>query len=263
MTEDSFYDGRRYLETGQALEHARVLVEEGADILDIGAESSRPGARPVEAQVECERVEAVLDAIGLKNGLNVAISIDTSKSLVARKALEYDIDMINDIHALGRDPELADLVSQAGCRIVLMHMQGNPETMQQNPRYTDVIDELLQFFENRIQYAMSRGIREENIILDPGIGFGKTLEHNLAIIRNCRRFRSMGFPVLFGPSRKSFIGTITGKPVEERLFGTAGVIAYLTAEGADILRVHDVSAMKDVIHCVNRIVTVDDTRGES
>ena len=245
ITEDSFYDGGRFIHPQHSLEQAARLIAEGCDILDIGAESSRPGAKPVEESMELERIIGFLVSFQKKG--KVKVSIDTSRSAVAKKALEVGADIINDIYALRRDPALAKVIKDAGCKVVLMHMQGTPETMQKNPQYRDVIREIMDFFRERIDFALRSGILEKNIILDPGIGFGKNQAHNLTIIKRIQEFQSLGFPLLVGPSRKSFIGNVLDKKTKDRLFGTAAVVAYLTEKGVDYLRVHDVEAMKDVI----------------
>ncbi len=251
ITPDSFFDGGKYLYPSSALEQANRLVSEGADILDIGAESSKPGSRPVPENIEKERVLSFLSM--LPKNLKPPISVDTSRNSVAKAALEMEVGMINDIYALRRDPELVSVISSAGCRVVLMHMQATPDVMQKSPHYENVVDEVLAFLEERVSYAMAHGIRKENIVLDPGIGFGKTLRHNCALLKNIARFRTLGFPVLVGTSRKSFLGAITGKSVEDRLLGTAVTVAYLALQGVEILRVHDVLAMKEVLQVIGAI----------
>ena len=175
------------------------------------------------------------------------LSIDTSRCAVLQAMLPYGLDYLNDVYALQRDPDLASLAGESGCKVILMHMQGSPLKMQSAPHYADPIGEILQFFEERLSYAVKEGIAEDRIVLDPGIGFGKTLQHNLILLRHINRFRILGRPLLLGPSRKSFIGSVTGADPHNRVFGTAAVIAHLVRLGADILRVHDVRAMRDVV----------------
>lgn len=237
VTPDSFYDGGRYLSVEDAVRHAEELVQEGADIIDIGGESTRPGSEPVSLEDELRRVIPVIKK--LVSRIKIPISIDTQKAQVARQALEIGAHIINDISALRADPEMVNVAKKYDVPVVLVHMKGTPKDMQENPCYDDVISEIKEFFRERIQRS---GIRKENIILDPGIGFGKRLEDNLEIIKRLGEFKELGFPILIGPSRKSFIG---GKS-SERIWGTAGAVAVGVLNGADIIRVHDVSEMKQV-----------------
>lgn len=259
VTPDSFSDGGRYIDPARAAAHAFALSKQGAQILDLGAESSRPGAAEVSPEIETSRIISVLQILKKVDG--VKISIDTGRGIVAKQALAYGADIINDIYALRRDPDLAGILAESGCEVVLMHMQGTPQTMQKTPRYENVIDEIMAFMEERIRYAVSMGIKEENIIIDPGLGFGKTLEHNLSIMKNIGTFKTLGFPVLAGPSRKSFIGTITGRSVHQRLLGTAAAVALLAAGGADILRVHDAGPMQDCLRMTHAICKASEGRG--
>jgi len=252
ITSDSFFDGNNYLKSKDALAQFNKMITEGADIIDIGAESSKPGSKPIDVSLECERIVNLLNI--LPDNCNIKISIDTSRSEVASKALELGADIINDIYAFRRDPALADLISQKECKVILMHMQNTPFDMQSNPRYNNILDDIAMFFEERITFATKAGIKEENIILDPGIGFGKTLSHNLTIIRNIKFFKKIGFPVLVGPSRKSFIGNILNLAPQDRIFGTAATISFLASQGADILRVHDVAPMKETCEVTSRIL---------
>ncbi|MBN2144744.1 MAG: dihydropteroate synthase [Candidatus Aureabacteria bacterium] len=245
ITEDSFFDGGRYLNPDSCLKQAEKLIQDGADILDIGAESSRPGAKPVEEEKELERIKSFLHAFTNRSGIQ--ISIDTSRSSVAKMALESGAHIINDIYALRRDPALVHVIKETGCKVVLMHMQGTPDTMQINPHYNEVIGEIGDFFKERIDFAVKNGINEDKIILDPGIGFGKGLNHNLTIIKRIKEFKTLGFPLLIGASRKSFIGNILNKSPQDRLYGTAAVVAYLAQNDVEYIRVHDVAEMKDVI----------------
>ena len=245
ITENSFYDGGRFILPQEAIKQAQKLVDEGAHILDFGAESSRSHSLPLDENCELERIETVLSL--LPSFPHIQISVDTSRFRVAQKALTLGATLINDIYAFRRDPELASLIADQDCQVILMHMQGNPFMMQDHPHYENVVDEILSFFEERIHYALNEGIQENQIILDPGIGFGKSQAHNGTILSNLHRLKALGFPLLVGPSRKSFIGNILGKPPQERLFGTAAVVAHLVFQGIDIIRLHDVLEMQDVI----------------
>lgn len=241
VTPDSFHAGSRLTDAKAALAAARAMLEAGADILDVGGESSRPGAAPVPAAEELNRVLPAIRAI--RSELPGAIiSIDTYKSAVAAAALEAGADIINDISALGADENMAHVAAAAGAPVCLMHMQGTPRNMQMNPKYEkDVVGEILEFLQRRIAVAVTAGIAENNIIVDPGIGFGKTVEHNLEIVSRLEEFRSLGRPVLIGASRKSFIGKMLDLPAEaDRLEGSLSVAALCIAGGAHVLRVHDV-----------------------
>ena len=245
VTPDSFFDGGSYLDTEAAVAHAVSLVEEGADLVDLGAESTRPGAEEVSEAEELRRVIPVMTA--LAKVVTVPISIDTSKAAVAQEALDAGAVLVNDVTALRGDPAMADVVARAGAGVVLMHMQGMPLTMQHAPHYDDVVGEVSSFFEERIRFALSHGIARRQIILDPGIGFGKLLEHNLALLAQLFQFHQFECPLLVGVSQKGFLGQILDRPVKERQWGTAAAIAMAVDRGAEILRVHDVKAMKDVV----------------
>ena len=245
ITPDSFYDGGRYDLPERAIAHALELVEQGADIIDIGGESTRPGAVAVSEHDELGRVIPVLE--GLVRHVSVPISIDTTKSRVARLALDTGASIINDVSALRQDPDMANVIAQSGAAVVLMHMQGTPQTMQQSPQYADVGAEVVQFFEERVETALLAGIARNNIILDPGFGFGKLLPHNLALLRGLSSFTMLNCPLLVGLSRKGFIGTIVGKAVDRREWGTAAAVALAVDRGAKIVRVHDVAMMIDVV----------------
>jgi dihydropteroate synthase len=245
VTPDSFYDGGRYLDAEAAVAHAVRLVEEGADLLDIGAESTRPGANVVNEEEERRRAIPVVTAVA--KAVTVPISIDTSKAAIAREALDVGAVLVNDVTALRGDPAMVDVVARSGAGIVLMHMYGTPHTMQQAPRYDDVVEEISEFFEERIRFAMTHGIARRQIILDPGIGFGKLLVHNLTLLAQLCRFEIFECPLLVGVSRKAFLGQILDRPVQERQWGTAAAVAMAVDRGAGILRVHDVKAMKDVV----------------
>ena len=245
VTPDSFFDGGCYLDAEAAVAHAIRLVEEGADLLDIGAESTRPGADVVSEAEECRRAMPVVTAVA--KAVTVPISIDTSKAAVARAALEAGAVLVNDVTALRGDPAMVDVVARTGAGIVLMHMPGTPRTMQQDPRYDDVVGEISGFFEERIRFAMAHGIVRRQIILDPGIGFGKLLGHNLTLLAQLRRFMQFECPVLVGVSQKAFLGQLVDRPVQERQWATAAAVAMAVDRGAGILRVHDVRGMKDVV----------------
>ena len=252
VTPDSFSDGGEFLDPERAIAHGRELADEGADILDVGGESTRPGARAVDAAEELGRVVPVVEALA-KDGPKV--SIDTSKTEVARAALDAGASMVNDVTALRADPDLAALCAERDCEVVLMHMLGDPRTMQENPVYHDVVDDIKVFLAERIEFATVAGIHRERIWIDPGIGFGKTVDHNLELHRRLGEFAELGRPVAFGSSRKSFIGKLTGAGVDQRLGGTiaSNVMAY--ANGARMLRVHDVAPMQEALTVADAILT--------
>jgi dihydropteroate synthase len=242
VTPDSFSDGGRYASAERAIEQGLKLCEEGADILDIGGESTRPGATPVALEAELDRVLPVLT--GLRDS-GAALSIDTLKPEVMRAALRVGADLINDVNAL-RAPGALDAVAESTCGICLMHMQGTPQTMQLAPAYADVVAEVLAFLHQRLAAASRAGIARERLIVDPGFGFGKTPAHNIALFRALRQFSELA-PTLVGISRKSLFGVITGRPVRERLVGSVTAAVLAAAQGAAILRVHDVAATLDAL----------------
>jgi dihydropteroate synthase len=251
MTPDSFFDGGRFATSEQALQHARQLIEDGADILDIGGESSRPGAVPLPAGEEVARIAPVLEGL---QGHGYRISIDTYHAATAARALDLGAWMVNDITALRGDPAMAGLVAERGCPCVLMHMQGTPETMQQAPRYDDLVDDLCAFFEERMNAAVAAGVREEAIWLDPGFGFGKTVAHNLEMLRRLNEFNRFGRPLLIGTSNKRTIGAVLGgASLEERTEGTAATVAVAICNGARCVRVHDVKTMARVARMTDAI----------
>ncbi len=256
VTPDSFYEGGKYSSVESALERAREMVEEGADIIDVGGESSRPGSLPVSKDEELSRILPVIKAIS--DELDVPISVDTYRAEVAEEAIKAGAGMVNDITAMGGDDGMAKVVSEHGVPICLMHMKGTPQNMQKNPHYDDTMAEITKFLHERAEYAMAKGIDEKNIILDPGIGFGKRtgegIEDNCEIIARLAELKSLGFPVLVGASRKTFIGNLSNTRVEERLEGSLGAEAIAIANGADILRVHDVKETKRMAMVVDRIV---------
>jgi len=238
VTPDSFSDGGLYLEPEAAIAHGSELADEGADVLDIGGESTRPGADAVSVEVEVARTEPVVADLA---ALGHTISIDTSKRVVAEAALDAGAAIVNDVTAMRADPEIGALCADRGAELVLMHMQGNPRTMQDEPAYEDVVDDVRRFLAERIEAALAAGVAEERIWVDPGIGFGKTLEHNLELLRRLGELRDLGRPILVGTSRKSFIGKVDGSGADERIGGTIASSVLAVAAGADMLRVHDVA----------------------
>ena len=245
VTPDSFSDGGRYLDRAMAVAHATRMVEDGADILDVGGESTRPGSMPVPADEEMRRVIPVIRGLAAKT--NAVISIDTTKAAVANAAVAAGARIVNDTSALADDPEMAAAVRASGAAVVLMHRRGSPATMQEAPHYDALFDELLAELTGRIAAAEGAGIDPERILVDPGIGFGKRLSDNLALHRHLDRLRVLGRPIVFGASRKSFIGTLTGAPPAERAFGTAAAVAAAVLRGAHVVRVHDVKEMREVV----------------
>jgi dihydropteroate synthase len=244
ITPDSFSDGAKYLDPVRAVDRALEMESQGADIIDIGGESSRPGALPVSEEDELSRVIPVL--CELKKRCKAIISVDTSKSEVADRALKEGAEIINDITALNGDARMPGVIAAGEGAVCLMHMKGTPEDMQLEPVYKDVISEIIEYLSSSIKVAEDAGIDPGKIIVDPGVGFGKTKEHNLRILKKLSCFRILSKPVMIGTSRKSFIGEITGKPTGERVFGTAATVSAAVMAGADIVRVHDVAEMIDV-----------------
>jgi len=241
LTPDSFFAPSRAPEPEQAASQARRLIDEGADVLDIGGESTRPGSRPVDPQEQCRRVLPVLEAV--RRDWDGPISIDTSSALVARRAWESGADIVNDVGAGRLDPAMTALAAESGLPIILMHMQGTPETMQENPTYGDVVAEVRDFLLERAAALERAGVRRERILLDPGIGFGKRLEHNLRLIARIGDLRAAGYPVVLGVSRKSFLGRLLdGEPPAELLEASLAVAAWAAAAGVEMVRVHDVKA---------------------
>ena len=244
VTPDSFSDGGRFFEASAAISHARRLVEEGADILDLGAESSRPGAQPVSAEEELRRLLPVLREL---KGVPVPISVDTTKPEVMRATIDAGAAMINDIGAL-RSPGALETVAASDAGACLMHMQGEPRTMQYEPRYGDVVAEVAAFLAERVAAAESAGIARERIAVDPGFGFGKTVAHNFELLRHLDRFTALGVPVVAGWSHKSTLGAITGRGAEDRLAASLAAALLAVERGARIVRVHDVAATRDALH---------------
>jgi len=244
VTPDSFSDGGAWLEPAAAIAHGRALVAGGAAILDIGGESTRPGASPVGAPEELRRVVPVLEGL---RGAGVRLSIDTSKAAVAAAALDAGASIVNDVTALRGDPQMAGLVAERRCQCCLMHMLGGPRTMQKDPLYGDVVDDVKAFLAQRLQFAMCAGIAENRIWLDPGIGFGKTIDHNLELLARLDELLELGRPIVVGTSRKSFLGKITGRAAGDRVPGTIATNVLALARGASVFRVHDVAEARDAL----------------
>jgi dihydropteroate synthase len=244
VTPDSFSDGGMYYDATQAIEFALQMAEEGADIIDVGGESTRPGAKTVELQKECDRILPVIEGIRTKS--DILISIDTYKSEVARQSIATGSGMVNDISGMTFDPNMVDVIKDSGLPVVIMHIKGTPKNMQKNPYYEDLMRELTEYFEERKKFARAKGILDQQIILDPGIGFGKRPQDNFQLLRELKKIVDMGFPVLIGPSKKSFIGLTLDLPVDQRLEGTAAAVTTGILKGARIVRVHDVKEMKRV-----------------
>lgn len=251
VTPDSFSDGGKFMESSDAVEHGREMIAEGADIIDIGGESTRPGAAPVSAAEEIERTVPVIRALsGIKGAV---ISIDTTKSKVAEAALKAGASMINDISALRFDAKMATVAVRHKVPVVLMHIQGKPRTMQKNPRYKDLMSEIISYLQNSIELAIKSGVSKEKIIVDPGFGFGKTVEYNLEILRRLRELKGLGCPIMIGTSRKSTIGKVLNLPPDRRIEGTAATVAVAVMNGADIVRVHDVAQMAKTVKMCDAI----------
>jgi dihydropteroate synthase len=246
VTPDSFSDGGAFLDAGAAIAHGLSLEAEGAAILDIGGESTRPGAEPVDASEELRRVLPVIEGL-LDSGVRSRISIDTSKAVVAAAALDAGASLVNDVTAFRGDAAMAELVASRDVDCCLMHMLGSPRTMQDDPRYDDVVDDVARFLSERMAFAVAAGVAEERIMVDPGIGFGKTVEHNLELLRRLDRIVALGRPVVIGTSRKSFLGKLTGRAVDERLAGTIATNVLAFERGARVFRVHDVGPVADAL----------------
>lgn len=251
ITPDSFSDGGAYLSPGQALERARILEQEGADIIDVGGESTRPGAQAVAPDEEIRRVVPVIEQLARTTAC--AISIDTRKGAVARAALDAGAEIINDVSAFEFDPPMIELAAERRCGVVLMHSRGTPDVMQQHTSYTDLMGDIHHYLGGRLEHALAAGIPSQHIVLDPGIGFGKTPAGNLEILRRLAELASLGQPLLVGPSRKSFIGAVLNNAATERLHGTAAAVALAVAHGATIVRVHDVAAMGETARIAHAI----------
>ncbi|MBN2466629.1 MAG: dihydropteroate synthase [Deltaproteobacteria bacterium] len=252
VTPDSFSDGGKFLDHQRAVDRGKAMLEEGADIIDVGGESSRPGAKPVPAAEELRRVIPVIKALSEES--QAILSIDTTKALVAHEALSAGASLINDISALRFDPDMASVVADMGVPLVLMHMRGTPQTMQHDTVYADLIDEVIGFLRERISFAEQAGVDGRKIIIDPGLGFGKSLEQgNFRILKELRKLQSLEKPILIGPSRKAFLGHLLQLPEDDREEATAAAVAVAVMNGADIVRVHDVKKMKRVVEVVDAV----------
>ncbi len=245
VTPDSFSDGGQFVETDRAVAHALALVRQGADLLDVGGESTRPGAESVSESVELSRVIPVIKRLSIST--DVPISIDTTKAKVARAALASGATIVNDVSALTVDSAMVDVCADSDCGVIAMHMRGTPGTMQDDPQYGDVVSEIVTYLQSRLDSLAEQGIASERVVLDPGIGFGKTAAHNVEILSNIAALRGLDRPVLIGHSRKRFLGKLLGREIDERTSGTIGVAIALTQQHTDIIRVHDVGAVKDAI----------------
>ena len=253
VTPDSFSDGGKFNLLNLALKHVNSMLEHGADIIDIGGESTKPGSDPVSVDEELNRVIPVVIEVK-KRSNNALISVDTYKSVVAKEAIEAGADIINDISGLAYDKDMAPLLAKNDVPVVLMHIQGKPKTMQDNISYNDLIDDIKQYFERRCDYALKSGIKKNNIILDPGIGFGKTFNNNFKLLKNLKEFKGMAYPLLIGPSRKAFIGDVLNLPPDERLEGTIATVVAGILNGANIVRVHDVKEIKRAVVVTENIL---------
>lgn len=255
ITPDSFYDGGKFFSFEKAIEQANKIINDGADIIDIGGESTRPGAKRISAEEEINRIIPVIDAIR-KYNKEILISVDTYKSEVAKEAIEHGADIVNDISGGMFDEDIFKIVTKYNVGYVIMHIQGTPEIMQINPVYSEngVVNDIINYFKERISIAANYGININKIILDPGIGFGKTFEHNLEILNNLDKFKQFNLPILIGTSRKSFIGKILNKEPENRLYGTIASVVLSIVKGANIVRVHDVKEVKDAVFVADAIL---------
>lgn len=251
VTPDSFFDGGRHFDSASAIAHGEALAAEGAEILDVGGESTRPGARPVGEEEERRRVLPVVEALAQRRG--VAVSVDTRKPGVARAALAAGAVIVNDVAANREDPALWQVVAEAGAAYVCMHMQGSPETMQSEPVYRDVVAEVHDFFAERLQRLAAAGVRSGQVALDVGIGFGKTVDHNLALLAALESFRSFQRPLVLGVSRKSFIGKLLGVEVQDRLPASVACAAWAVAHGVEVIRTHDVAATRQAVRLIEAL----------
>ena len=255
VTPDSFSDGGKFFSPEVAISHASKLITQGADIIDIGGESTRPGAEQVSETEELKRVIPVIEKIRNDNP-TILISIDTTKASVAKHAVEAGADIINDVSGLSFDNNMIGIVESFNIPVVIMHMKGNPQNMQLNPEYEDIVNEILDFFKMKIKMAVQSGINRSMIILDPGIGFGKTVKHNFELLSRLNEFNILELPIMIGPSRKSFIGITLDLPPEDRVEGTAAAVSAGVMNGASIVRVHDVKSMKRVVRIIEKVRNV-------
>ncbi len=256
VTPDSFSDGGLFSDPAAALQQGSAMAADGAAIVDVGGESTRPGSDPVSAEQEAARVVPLIEK--LHRGVAAAISVDTSKAEVARRALAAGAAVVNDVTALRGDADMAAVVAEAGCPVCLMHMLGTPKTMQVDPRYDDVVDEVRRFLEERLAFAVAAGVREEQVLLDPGIGFGKTLDHNLLLLRHLDRFVALGRPVVVGASRKRFLGAILDAESQERVAGTVATTVVGALAGAAVFRVHDVKPNVQALRVAEAVMRAGD-----
>jgi len=255
VTPDSFSDGGEHFARDSAIDHGVELAREGADIVDVGGESTRPGADPVAVEEELDRVLPVVDA--LADRVDALVSVDTTKAEVARRAVEAGADLVNDISGMRFDDDMPEVVADCGVPCILMHIQGTPTDMQNDIDYDDVVADIRAYFERRIERAVSAGIDPDAIVLDPGIGFGKTVEQNYRLVRELHAFFELDSPLLLGTSRKSFLGAVLDRPPRDRVWGTAATVACGLFAGADIVRVHDVAEMYDVVRITEAIAETD------
>ena len=253
VTPDSFSDGGRYIDSKNALNHALKMIDMGADIIDIGGESTRPGSNPVSELDECNRVIPVIESIKKINS-KILISVDTYKSYVAKRAIEAGADIVNDISGLTFDSKMIPLLSEKDIPVIIMHINGRPKTMQNNPLYNDLIKEIKYFLIKQCELAEENGIKKSNIILDPGIGFGKSFEHNFTLIRRLKEISDLGYPLMIGPSRKAFIGDALNLPPDERLEGTLATVIAGILNGANIIRVHDIKEVNRAVLITEKIM---------
>lgn len=251
ITPDSFSDGGQYFRPDVAAQRGRDMEAEGADIIDVGGESTRPGSKPVSAQEEIDRVIPVIDELVAET--TTPISVDTQKAVVAREALQRGAQIINDVSGLRTDPEMADVAADTDAAVCLMHMQGRPRNMQKNPSYSDVVDDINDWLDRRIEYAVDSGIDRRRIFIDPGFGFGKTVGHNLELMRRLHEFHRTGCPLMIGTSRKSTIGAVLDADTDERLYGTLATVATATMSGCHLMRVHDPAPALDTIRMCEAI----------
>jgi len=251
VTPDSFSDGGRYLNPDDAIARALGMVEQGADVLDLGAESSRPGAVPIDEEEERRRLLPIVEAVCRR--VSIPVSIDTRKASIAERALDAGAAIINDISALRFDARMGAVVAKSGAGVILMHMQGTPQTMQHAAQYADVVAEVRRFLKARVEAAREMGIGPERILLDPGIGFGKNCRHNLALLNQLETVSTLGRPLVVGVSRKAFLGKVLDRPVDKRLMGTAGAVAVAIMKGVRMVRVHDVEPIRDVVRIIEAI----------
>lgn len=252
VTPDSFSDGGKFLQTDKAVKQAIALIQQGADIIDVGGESTRPGADVVSVNDEIKRVVPVIQQLR-ELYPHISLSIDSSKPQVMQAAIKAGADFINDVNALQSDGALR-IAAESNLPVCLMHKQGHPKSMQEQPQYDNVLTEVMEFFKQRIDNCLATGIKTENIILDPGIGFGKTLEHNLTLLKNIKQLKSLGYPLLIGVSRKTMIGDILNAEVDDRLYGSLAIAQFAYMQGVEFLRVHDVKATADVLKVTKRLV---------